>query len=128
MRDLITRHSSKPHIPTRKNRKVRYSVGPALPQQRNLVERFFNKLKHYRGIVTRYDKLTRNFLDSIRDEHADSRLDIRKPAVGCRRLVSDATKVITDAPERVVRILVGIPDHADDPNTSGFGLDLKQFF
>ena len=62
------------------------------------------------------------------DEHADSRLDVRKPAVGCRRLVSDATKVVTDAPERVVRILVGIPDHADGSNISGFGFVLKRFF
>ena len=29
--------------------------------ERNLVERFFNKIKHYRGIATRYDKLARNF-------------------------------------------------------------------
>jgi transposase len=30
--------------------------------ERNFVERFFNKLKHYRAIATRYDKLARNFL------------------------------------------------------------------
>jgi hypothetical protein len=30
--------------------------------ERNLVERFFNKIKHYRAIATRYDKLARNFL------------------------------------------------------------------
>ena len=28
--------------------------------ERNLVERFFNKLKHFRAIATRYDKLARN--------------------------------------------------------------------
>ena len=36
-----------------------------LYRQRNLVERFFNKLKHYRGIATRYHKLARNFLAAI---------------------------------------------------------------
>jgi len=28
-------------------------------------ERFFNKLKHFRAIATRYDKLARNFLAGI---------------------------------------------------------------
>ena len=28
---------------------------------RNLVERFFNKIKHYRAVVTRYDKRADNF-------------------------------------------------------------------
>ena len=32
---------------------------------RNLVERFFNALKHYRGIATRYDKAARNFLAGL---------------------------------------------------------------
>jgi len=29
----------------------------ALYCERNLIERFFNKIKHFRGIATRYDKL-----------------------------------------------------------------------
>jgi transposase len=33
--------------------------------KRNLVERFFNKLKHCRAIATRYDKLARNILVGI---------------------------------------------------------------
>jgi len=28
-------------------------------------ERFFNKLKHFRAIATRYDKLARNFLAGV---------------------------------------------------------------
>ncbi len=36
-----------------------------LYRQRNLVERFFNKLKHFRGIATCYHKLARNFLAAI---------------------------------------------------------------
>ena len=31
----------------------------------NLVERFFNKLKYFRSIATRYDKLARNFLAAV---------------------------------------------------------------
>jgi transposase len=34
-------------------------------RQRNAVERFFNKLKHFRAIATRYDKRDDNFLASI---------------------------------------------------------------
>jgi transposase len=29
--------------------------------EHNLIERFFNKLKHFRATVTRYDKLTKIF-------------------------------------------------------------------
>ena len=34
-------------------------------RQRNAVERYFNKLKHFRAIATRYDKRDDNFLASI---------------------------------------------------------------
>jgi transposase len=37
-------------------------VDRGISRQRNLVARFFNKLKHFRRIATRYDKLTRNYL------------------------------------------------------------------
>jgi transposase len=33
--------------------------------EHNLIERFFNKIKHVRAIATRYDKLARNFLAAI---------------------------------------------------------------
>ena len=36
-----------------------------LYRQRNAVERFFNKLKHFRAFATRYDKRDDNFLASI---------------------------------------------------------------
>ena len=36
-----------------------------LYKERNLVERFFNKLKHFRGIATRYDKLARSFIAGL---------------------------------------------------------------
>ena len=62
---IITAHGSRPHIPTQRDRKVQRSVDPQLYRQRNLVERFFNKLKHFRAIATRYHKLARNFLAAI---------------------------------------------------------------
>ena len=63
--DMIAQHGSRPHIPTQRNRRVQRSVDPAIYRQRNLVERFFNKLKHFRAIATRYHKLARNFLAAI---------------------------------------------------------------
>ncbi len=34
-------------------------------RQRNAVERFFNKLKHFRAVATRYEKRDDNFLASV---------------------------------------------------------------
>jgi len=53
------------HIPTQRRRKVQRSVGKAIYRQRNLVERYFNKLKHFRRCATRFDKLATNFLATI---------------------------------------------------------------
>ncbi len=52
-------------IPPKANRKVQRECDYALYCERNLVERFFNKLKHFRAIATRYDKLARNFLAGV---------------------------------------------------------------
>ncbi len=61
----IDDHGSCPHIPTQRDRRERHSVPDHLYRQRNLVGRFFNKLKHFRGIATRYHKLARNLLAAI---------------------------------------------------------------
>ena len=37
-----------------------------LYRQRNLVERFFNKLKHFRAVATRYDKRDDNYLAGVK--------------------------------------------------------------
>ena len=47
------------------NRKIQCASDFALYCERNLVERFFNQLKHFRAIATRYDKLARNFLAGV---------------------------------------------------------------
>jgi transposase len=53
------------HIPSQSNVRVRRVVDLAVYRQRNLVERFFCKLKHFRRVATRYDKLARNFLAAV---------------------------------------------------------------
>ncbi|WKW52129.1 IS5 family transposase [Rhodomicrobium lacus] len=48
------------------NRKRRPAFSAWLYRQRNVVERFFNKLKHFRAVATRYDKRDDNFLASVK--------------------------------------------------------------
>lgn len=48
------------------NRKRPPAFSPFLYRYRNLVERFFNKLKHFRAVATRYDKRADNFLAGIK--------------------------------------------------------------
>src|SRR5215208_7284518 len=55
----------KPVIPPRANRKTPRECDFALYCERNLVERFFNNIKHFRAIATRYEKTARNFLAGV---------------------------------------------------------------
>ena len=48
------------------NRKNIPAFNPWLYRFRNRVERFFNKLKHFRAVATRYDKRDDNFLASVK--------------------------------------------------------------
>ena len=54
-----------PVIPSKANRKLPRKTDFALYRERNLVERFFGKIKQYRGIATRYDKLAETFLAGV---------------------------------------------------------------
>ena len=49
-------------IPPKVNRLVQRLCDFALYCERNLVERFFNKIKHYRAVATRYAKRKRNYM------------------------------------------------------------------
>lgn len=46
----------------RSNRTVKRRYSRALYRTRNLVERFFNRIKHFRRVSTRYDKLADSYL------------------------------------------------------------------
>ena len=52
-------------IPAKSNRKQPREYDRHLYQARHLIENFFNRLKQYRAIATRYDKTARNFLGAI---------------------------------------------------------------
>jgi transposase len=53
------------NIKTMPNRKRRPVFSAFLYRYRNLVERFFNKLKQFRAVATRYDKRDDNYLASV---------------------------------------------------------------
>jgi len=52
-------------IPPKANRKIKRDCDYALYAERNLIERFFQYIKQFRGIATRYEKTARNFLAGL---------------------------------------------------------------
>ncbi len=65
IRELIQNQGATPNIPPKSNRKWKRCFSERLYRERNLIERFFSKLKHFRRVATRYDKLAANFLAMI---------------------------------------------------------------
>ena len=62
IRALAARNGVLANIPPRCNRREPICFSPYPYRARNLVERFFNKIKHCRRVATRYDKLAANYL------------------------------------------------------------------
>ena len=54
------------NIPPKANRKDTFSFSRWVYRQRNLVERFFNRIKHMRGLATRYDRRADNYLAALK--------------------------------------------------------------
>jgi transposase len=63
--DSLTARAIRVVIPPKSNRKVQRDCDFALYCERNLVERFFCIIKHFRAIATRYEKTARNFLAGL---------------------------------------------------------------
>ncbi|MNO34218.1 Transposase DDE domain protein [compost metagenome] len=59
--NLLDEKQAKAVIPSRKHRKIQRECDWWLYKERHLVECLFNKLKHYRRLATRYDKLSCTF-------------------------------------------------------------------
>ncbi len=66
IRALVAKRRTWANIPPRSNRNEPICFSPHLYRARNLVERFFNKIKQCRRVATRYDKLAVVQLASIR--------------------------------------------------------------
>lgn len=54
-----------PVIPPRRNRNEAREYDKHLYKERNLVERLFQKLKQFRRVATRYERLGRNYLSML---------------------------------------------------------------
>ncbi len=54
-----------PVIPPISSRSMKPFYDKELYRERNRIERFFNKLKQFRRIATRYDKLQNTFLSAV---------------------------------------------------------------
>jgi transposase len=65
LRSALADRGSRAVIPFRSTAKAPRPLNRALYAKRNLIERAFNRLKDYRRIATRFDKLARNFAAAI---------------------------------------------------------------
>jgi transposase len=65
LREELQERGTKPIIPNRSCRKQPFSFNRRLYKARWLIESAFNRLKDFRRIATRYDRLARNYLASV---------------------------------------------------------------
>jgi putative transposase len=61
LRNAISDRGAEAVIPPRSNLKAPRTYDKVLYRERNLAARFFNKLKQFRRVATRYDKLLPNY-------------------------------------------------------------------
>ena len=66
LRESIAARGAKANIKPMPNRRKPPKFNKRLYRERNLVERFFNKLKQFRAIATRYDKRDDNYLAAVK--------------------------------------------------------------
>lgn len=65
LRQWLKHRGTKAVVPNRSNRKQPFSFDKRSYKQRHRIENAFCRLKDFRRIATRYDKLARNFLASV---------------------------------------------------------------
>lgn len=66
IRALVYDKGAWANIPPRSNRKDPVCFSPHLYKARNVIERFFNRLKYLSRVATRYDKLGSTFLAMVK--------------------------------------------------------------
>jgi transposase len=65
IRTLVCQRGAWANIPPKRNRTEALCFSPYLYRARNLVERFFNKIKQCRRVAARYDKLVAARYDKL---------------------------------------------------------------
>lgn len=61
----ITARGAAAVIPSKRNRTAPRAYDQDTYKERNQVERFMNRIKHYRRVATRYEKTAHNFLGFV---------------------------------------------------------------
>jgi putative transposase len=64
--EKIKERGSQIVIPPKRDRKIQRASDTDLYKERNRIERSFNKLKQFRRVATRYDKLLANFMGFVK--------------------------------------------------------------
>jgi transposase len=62
---LLQKRNSKAVIPSRVNRKIQRTIDTDLYKERHLIECCIGKLKHFRRVFSRFDKLAKNYLSFV---------------------------------------------------------------
>ncbi len=65
LRKVLTERGTQSVIPGKKNRLQKIEYDTHIYKERNFVERFFNRIKHFRRIATRYDKTAIMFIGAL---------------------------------------------------------------
>ena len=65
LREVLDERGTKPVIPNRSSRNRPFAFSRRLYKLRWRIESAFSRLKDFRRIATRYDKLARNYLASV---------------------------------------------------------------
>lgn len=66
IRESLESQGAWANIPNKSNRKDPHPFCKTLYRERNRIERFFNRIKHFRRIATRYEKHAENYLAMIK--------------------------------------------------------------
>jgi len=66
LRHWLSERGTKPVVLNKCNRKQPFTFGGKPYKQRHRIEKAFCRLKDFRPIATRYDRLARNFFASVR--------------------------------------------------------------
>lgn len=65
IRRQVEQRGTMPNIPPKANRKWKNCFSPMLYRDRNAIERMFCRLKDFRRVATRYDRLAVNFMAAV---------------------------------------------------------------
>ncbi len=66
IRERIESQGTAPNVPDKANRKQRHCFSRVHYKERNQIERFFDRIKHFRHVAMRFEKLAANYLAIIK--------------------------------------------------------------